>query len=158
MNPTKPDTQPENLSAEKAEATTTRSAKVYIAGPMTGIDELNFPLFNAEAARLRALGWEVTNPAEVQPDQTAQWIDCMLDDIPALMSCDVVALLPGWETSKGARIEHCVALNHGMEVVMAADLVTGPWWLCSCGSPSLPGVLHRADRPCAAVRDEGAEC
>jgi len=28
-------------------------------------------------------------------------------------------------------------------------------WLCTCGSPSLPGVLHRADRPCAAVRDEG---
>jgi hypothetical protein len=28
-------------------------------------------------------------------------------------------------------------------------------WRCSCGSPSLPGVLHRADRPCYAVRDEG---
>jgi len=24
-------------------------------------------------------------------------------------------------------------------------------WLCSCGSPSLPGVLHRADRPCYRV-------
>jgi hypothetical protein len=32
-------------------------------------------------------------------------------------------------------------------------------WLCTCGTPSLPGVLHRADRPCAAVRDEGdASC
>jgi len=30
-------------------------------------------------------------------------------------------------------------------------------WLCTCGTPSLPSVLHRADRPCAAVRDEGAE-
>jgi hypothetical protein len=28
-------------------------------------------------------------------------------------------------------------------------------WLCTCGEPATPGVLHRADRPCAAVRDEG---
>jgi hypothetical protein len=26
-------------------------------------------------------------------------------------------------------------------------------WRCSCGSPSLPGVLHRADRPCYRVED-----
>lgn len=97
--------------------------KIYIAGPMTGIEELNFPLFNAESARLRALGWEVVNPAEVQPDQSAQWIDCMLADIPALMACDYLALLPGWENSKGARIEHCIALNHSMNVLMASDIV-----------------------------------
>jgi hypothetical protein len=97
--------------------------KIYLAGPMTGIEELNFPLFNAETARLRALGWEVTNPVEVNPDPTAQWIDCMLDDIPVLMACDMIALLPGWENSKGARLEHCIALNHGMSVMMAADIV-----------------------------------
>jgi hypothetical protein len=27
-------------------------------------------------------------------------------------------------------------------------------WLCTCGSPSLPGVLHRADRPCYRVEDQ----
>jgi len=26
-----------------------------------------------------------------------------------------------------------------------------PVWLCSCGEPSKPGVLHRADRPCYRV-------
>jgi hypothetical protein len=31
--------------------------------------------------------------------------------------------LPGWEASKGARLEHCIALNHGMSVMMAADIV-----------------------------------
>ena len=103
-----------------------RDPMVYLAGPMTGIEDLNFPLFNAEAARLRELGWEVVNPAEVQPDQSAQWIDCMLADIPALMACDTIALLPGWEASKGARIEHCIALNHGMNVLMAADIVWQP--------------------------------
>jgi hypothetical protein len=96
--------------------------KIYLAGPMTGIEELNFPLFNAETARLRALGHTVTNPAEVQPDKSAQWIDCMLADIPALMQCDAIALLPGWEASKGARIEHCIALNHSMHVLMASEI------------------------------------
>ena len=35
--------------------------KLYIAGPMTGYVELNFPAFNAEAARLRALGFEIVD-------------------------------------------------------------------------------------------------
>lgn len=30
-------------------------------------------------------------------------------------------------------------------------------WLCSCGSPSLPGVMHRADRPCYRV-EENQSC
>ena len=45
------------------------SHKIYIAGPMTGLPELNFPAFHAEAARLRAFGYEVINPAEINPDK-----------------------------------------------------------------------------------------
>ena len=43
--------------------------KIYCAGPMTGLPELNFPAFHAEAARLRAFGYEVINPAEINPDK-----------------------------------------------------------------------------------------
>ena len=45
--------------------------KLYLAGPMTGIKDLNFPAFHAEASRLRALGHIVVNPAAVNPDTTA---------------------------------------------------------------------------------------
>ena len=38
---------------------------IYIAGPMTGLPDLNFPTFHTEAARLRSLGHEVINPAEI---------------------------------------------------------------------------------------------
>lgn len=97
--------------------------KIYLAGPMTGYPEMNHPLFHAEAARLRAVGHEVVNPAEEAPDQSMAWIDAMMVDIPVLMACEAIALLPGWEGSNGARIEHCIAINHGMQVYMAADIV-----------------------------------
>ncbi|MCY1527250.1 hypothetical protein D9M68_623110 [compost metagenome] len=40
--------------------------RIYLAGPMTGLPEFNYPAFHAEAARLRALGYQVENPAENQ--------------------------------------------------------------------------------------------
>ncbi|WP_176079340.1 DUF4406 domain-containing protein [Paraburkholderia tropica] len=99
--------------------------KLYIAGPMTGYAELNFPLFHAEAARLRALGFEIVNPAELNPDPTAQWLDCMRVDIAAMMTekCDGVALLPGWEQSKGAPIEHNLMRDLGLRVIRAEHIV-----------------------------------
>lgn len=38
--------------------------KVYVAGPMRGIPEFNFPAFNLAAKNLRADGHVVFNPAE----------------------------------------------------------------------------------------------
>ena len=38
--------------------------RIYIAGPMTGHAEHNFPAFHAAAKRLHEAGWEVVNPAD----------------------------------------------------------------------------------------------
>lgn len=100
-----------------------QAMRIYIAGPMTNIPDLNFPLFHSEAARIRALGHEVVNPAEINSDKAAEWIDCMCADIKQLMTCDAVALLPGWMHSKGARIEHCIADARGMVVFVATEVV-----------------------------------
>lgn len=91
--------------------------RIYIAGPMTGIPGLNFEAFNTEAARLRAIGHEVINPAEVSPDPTMPWAECMRRDIAELVKCDVVQLLPGWRTSKGASLEHDIAMRIGLTVL-----------------------------------------
>jgi hypothetical protein len=66
-----------------------------------------------------------------------------------------------WEVTPDCT--HCKPYRDAMgDLVMPVcrcSLVMGQIWRCSCGTPSLPGVLHRADRPCAAVRDEGdASC
>lgn len=99
--------------------------KVYIAGPMTGIEDFNFPAFHAAAAHLRANGYEVVNPAEVNPDTTLTWEQCMRLDIPQLCTCDAIALLPGWENSRGARLECHLAEALGMPQVRFGHAVTG---------------------------------
>lgn len=106
--------------------------RLYIAGPMTGIKNLNFPAFHAEAARLRALGFDVVNPAEINnedptakfatyEDQQAHWRKCMRADITELMKCDGIVMLDGWTASKGATLEHHNAYHIGMHLFSAGN-------------------------------------
>jgi hypothetical protein len=97
--------------------------KLYLAGPMTGYPEFNFPAFHAEAARLRALGFEIINPAEIVTDQGVAWLDCMRADIKQLVDCDGIALLAGWAQSRGASIEQNLARDLGLRVFQASHLV-----------------------------------
>lgn len=96
--------------------------KIYLAGPMTGIKEFNFPLFYSEAARLRALGHEVVNPAEINGAPAMLWEDCMRRDIAELVTCKAIALLPGWSNSRGAKLEHHIANELGFVILDAADI------------------------------------
>ena len=97
--------------------------RIYIRGPMTGFPDLNFPAFNNMAAKLRASGHQVINPAEIE-HVSDEWVDCLRLDIIHLMECGSVALLPGWESSKGALLEVHIARALGMTVVNAHDLVS----------------------------------
>lgn len=97
---------------------------VYVSGPMTGIENLNFPAFNAAAERLRSAGFVVVNPAELNPDAEAKgltWNQCMRVDIRALMECEYVFMLPGWRASRGANLEHHIAQSLGMGLLGAKE-------------------------------------
>lgn len=94
---------PANLNA-------TEPMRIYIAGPMSGIEGLNHPAFHAAAARLRHAGFVVEN-AEPCPNPT--WDDWMVLSLDQLARCDGVALLPGWSLSRGAGIEFSEALRAG---------------------------------------------
>lgn len=94
--------------------------RIYISGPMTGLPGLNKAAFASEAGRLRALGYEVVNPGEVELPEGATWEDYMRHDLKLLLDCTTICLLPGWERSEGARLEHFNALKLGMKVVLAA--------------------------------------
>ena len=83
--------------------------RIYLAGPMSGYPELNFPLFHTKAAEMRAQGFDVVNPAELNADPNKSWHDCMRVDIRELVTCDAICMLPGWEKSKGATLERHIA-------------------------------------------------
>lgn len=90
--------------------------RLYLSGPMTGLPALNFPAFDQAAALLRGHGLDVVNPAEVNPDATKPWSQCLREDIKALCDCDAIVLLPGWAHSKGAHLELHVAHRLGLDV------------------------------------------
>lgn len=96
--------------------------RIYLSGPMTGMPQHNFPAFNAEAARLRALGYDVVNPVDINPDPGVTWHQCLRNDLQALLTCDTLALLDGWMISQGAHLELHVAHRVGMRIVEACHV------------------------------------
>lgn len=94
--------------------------RIFLCGPMTGYENFNYPAFNAEAARLRALHYTVLNPAE--NGVCATWRDYMCKSIAQLIVCDTIAFLPGWSASRGARIEHALATDLGLHVTYASTV------------------------------------
>lgn len=93
--------------------------RVYVSGKMSGLPDLGFPAFNKAAALLRADGYDVVNPAELDAADAApkQWHEYLRRDIEHLVTCDAIALLPNWNDSKGARLEHHIARELGMRVI-----------------------------------------
>lgn len=93
--------------------------KIYLAGPMSGLPEFNFPAFDRAAEALKAEGHEVFNPAEhdrkVWGDMEtirakANYRDCLRADLNWILDhAEAIALLPGWEKSRGACIEKALA-------------------------------------------------
>lgn len=82
---------------------------LYIAGPMAGIPDSNYPAFNHAATKLRAAGFTVLNPAENETPTVPSWENWMRLAIGQLVQADGVALLPGWTSSRGALVEEKLA-------------------------------------------------
>lgn len=91
--------------------------KVYISGPITGIDFGNRFAFSCARSALELCGYEVVDPSEVKLDDDASWADYMKADLKLLLDCDYIYMLDGWEDSKGARIERELAENLGIEEI-----------------------------------------
>lgn len=91
--------------------------KVYISGPMTGLPGYNYPAFHAAARDLKSKGYDILNPADsFSGDTSRPRADYMRKDIEMLLKADLVALLPGWEKSKGVAVELAVAKALGLQI------------------------------------------
>lgn len=127
------------------------STKWYLSGPMSGLPGNNLELFAAVARSMRDAGIDVVNPGEVKLAGAPTWLDFMRADLALLLGCDGIVMLPGWERSKGARIEHELARGLGFWVMEANAFLP----MASAGaearatdngamiSPRSPALVHR---------------
>lgn len=84
--------------------------RIYLSGAMSGVPDHNFPAFMARAAELRAAGWDVVNPAELNPDTSMTWEECLRIDLREL--CAYVGHEsdgPVWVDAQGAIVPRVVA-------------------------------------------------
>lgn len=99
---------------------------VYIAGPMSGLPDFNFPAFDRAAEMLAERGLEPMNPAEIgrrwiaengnrQPTKS-EYNALLVEGRKMLRKCGRVYLLRGWERSNGARGEVSYALILGLDL------------------------------------------
>lgn len=95
---------------------------IYLASPMSGFPDNNYPAFHAEAARLRSLGYTVENPAENDPPPCCTWLGWMRLGLAQLIRCDTIAMLDDWHYSKGATIEWQLASQLGMKHSLAREI------------------------------------
>ena len=104
--------------------------KVYVGGPMRKRPLFNHPLFQKVTGILRGLDYDVTSPHEIDVehgfsphDEARPLRDYLRYDIPALLECDIMALLPGWEDSDGTRAEMAVAEACDIPIIRWEELV-----------------------------------
>ena len=101
----------------------------YIAGPMRGYPENNYPAFMEAKRKLEQSNTccEIINPAEL--DKMLGVIESNIDsmtteeirriltaDFKHLMKCDYIYMLRNWEMSPGARAEHAIATAFKMYI------------------------------------------
>jgi hypothetical protein len=117
--------------------------KLYIAGPMSGIPQFNIPTFDKAAQELRDLDYDVVTPAELDDPEFREWCldspDGDLSKVPAHLQrtwgdllardvkliadgdIEVIYVLPGWQGSRGARLETVVGHLAGLPVFSVSN-------------------------------------
>ena len=99
------------------------SKTIYIAGKMSGEDDLNWPAFFRKEKELFAQGWDVVNPARLDKEAGLDpgramgeydYTECALRDVEALLACDAVYFMADWQHSRGASWERALAKHENL--------------------------------------------
>lgn len=104
-----------------------RVTKIYVAGPMTGLPDYNYPAFKEAETYLTGLGYAVENPASAKdeeagyPYQGAPYKWYIKSAIKQVIECDMLVYLPGSADSKGATLEMSIAKTLDMPIISYED-------------------------------------
>lgn len=86
----------------------------YLCGPITDQEDTAPERFRLAEEAMSILGFKVMNPLKLDtPGHKLTWLECIIRDLPYLAPCDVIALLPGWHSSCGCRIEVIAGIKLG---------------------------------------------
>jgi len=110
--------------------------KCYLAGPMRGYPDYNFPAFDAAKKDVETLGFHPVSPADLDrlhegwgAVPPAEWTpttenasEMIWRDLRALHGCDAIYLLRGWKRSTGARVEESFARFLELEIICQGDI------------------------------------
>ena len=111
---------------------------------MSDIPAFNFPAFDAAATALRAAGYSIISPAEIDDPETRvrclaspdgapsddpghTWGDYLARDVKLVADeCEGIVFLPNWNTSRGARLETMVGVLCGHKFAIYTGEQTNP--------------------------------
>jgi len=118
-----------------------RKPTIYIAGPMRGYDDYNYPAFDRQSMILERQGWKVINPADMDrddekpingphqfnPDDNYEDHEFMRNalkrDMVAICDeCTAIYMMSNWEKSKGAKAEWALAKALGLDIYYESPL------------------------------------
>ena len=98
-------------------------SKIYISGAISGlqIEEAKARFEDAAHYLYRELYYScynIVNPFDIKPFLGLKnWWCYMINDVRELLKCDRIYMLRGWQNSRGACIEHLIAVWRKMEII-----------------------------------------
>lgn len=104
------------LSNGKCLGSDIKGKRVYLSGSITNTKNYKGLFMFAEELAVLDDAEQIYNPAAQIP-ASSSWEQAMHRCLSEITNYDTVVMLPGWNTSRGARLECDVALACGMQIV-----------------------------------------
>ena len=92
--------------------------RVYISGGITGVNDHEKRFSEAEQELLQ-LGHYVVNPCNIEVPEGVEksWQNYMRADLLVMLTCEALYMLNNWRTSRGALLEHFIAITLGFKII-----------------------------------------
>lgn len=99
--------------------------KIYISGKISGMPkEKARSIFRAAETRVKSTypNARVVNPFNNGLPENAPYEQHIAKDLEMLAECDTIYMLPNWESSNGAKLEHKYATTNGLRVIYEKEV------------------------------------